>query len=74
MATSFNNYLQAEVRHISQRERLSADKAFLFWFAVNILDLSEDDAREAISIEGANDKGIDLLWVDDDEGRIGESF
>jgi len=70
MTTSFNSYLQAEVGQISKRERLSADKAFLFWFAANILELSEDDAREAISIEGANDKGIDLFWVDDDEGRI----
>ena len=67
---AFNKYLQAEVRQISQRERLSPDKAFLFWFAVRILELSEDDAREAISIEGANDKGIDLFWVDYDEGRI----
>jgi hypothetical protein len=70
MATAFNNYLQAEIRQISQRERLSPDKAFLFWFAVRILELSEDDAREAISVEGANDKGIDLFWVDDDEGRV----
>ena len=67
---AFNKYLQAEVRQISQRERLSADKAFLFWFAINVLDLSEGDAREAISIEGSNDKGIDIFWVDDDEGRI----
>ena len=70
MTITFNNYIQAEVRQISQRERLTSDQAFLFWFAVTILELSEDDAREAISIEGANDKGIDLFWVDDDEGRV----
>lgn len=70
MATAFNKYLQAEVKQISHQELLHADRAFLFWFAVNILDLSEDDAREAISIEGSNDKGIDLFWIDDDEGRV----
>ncbi len=70
MTATFNNYLQAEVKQISQRERLTGDQAFLFWFAITILELSEDDAREAISIAGANDKGIDLFWVDDDEGRV----
>jgi len=70
MAMGFNNYLKTEVRRISRLESLSEDKAFLFWFAVSILDLSEDAAREAISIEGSNDKGIDLFWIDDDEGRV----
>jgi hypothetical protein len=69
MATAFSNYLQAEVRGISQRERLSPDRAFLFWFAVTILELSDDDAREAISIEGSNDKGIDLFWAAMNERR-----
>ncbi len=70
MSKAFNDYLQAEVKQISKQERLSADKAFLFWFATSILELSIDDAREAISIEGSNDKGIDLLWIDEDEGRV----
>jgi hypothetical protein len=70
MVTAFNNYLPAEVQKIEKREHITSDKAFLFWFASRILDLPEDDTREAISIEGSNDKGIDLFWVDDDEGRV----
>lgn len=70
MAISFQTYLSTEVARIVRREELSEDKAFLFWFATTVLELSEDDAREALSVEGSNDKGIDLFWVDDDEGRV----
>jgi len=70
MAQSFGTYLSSEVSRIGKRERLTEDKAFLFWFATTVLELSEDDAREAMSVEGANDKGIDLFWVDDEEGRV----
>jgi hypothetical protein len=37
MSQTFENYLPAEVSRIGQREKLSDDKAFLFWFAVNVL-------------------------------------
>src|SRR5207245_2940613 len=35
-----------------------------------ILEIDEDAALEAISVEGANDKGIDFFHVDDEEGRV----
>lgn len=70
MSNTFKIYLNTEVARISKQEKLSKDKAFLFWFATAVLELSEDDAREAMSVEGANDKGIDLFWVDDAEGRV----
>jgi hypothetical protein len=70
MSKAFKAHLASEVKRIARREKLSEDKAFLFWFATGILELSEDDAREAISVEGANDKGIDLFLVDDDDGRV----
>lgn len=70
MSKSFKTYLNAELRRIAKRENLPEHKAFLFWFAVIVLELTEDDAREAISVEGANDKGADLFWVDDEEGRV----
>lgn len=62
--------LNKEIQRISRRTGLKTPSAFAFWFAIHILELSEDDAREAISVEGANDKGIDLIWIDDDEGRV----
>jgi len=70
MPKNFMTHLPAEITRISRRERLSPDKAFLFWFAVNILELSEEEARDAMAVEGANDKGIDLFFVDEEEGRI----
>lgn len=70
MAKAFKTHIAAEIDRICRREKLTQDKAFLFWFARSILELSDDDAREAISVEGANDKGIDLFWVDNDEGRV----
>ena len=70
MAKVFEKYLSAEVKRIAKRERLGEDAAFLFWCATSIFELADDDAREAISIEGANDKGIGLFWVDEDEGRV----
>lgn len=70
MPKGFEKHLSADVKRIARREGLTEDAAFLFWCATNILELADDDAREAISIEGANDKGIDLFWVDDDEGRV----
>lgn len=70
MARLFKAHLVTEIGRISKKEKLTENKAFLFWFATTILELSDDDAREAISVEGANDKGIDLFWIDDDEGRI----
>jgi len=70
MAKVFSNYLRAETARVAKREGISIDKAFLHWFGTTILDISDDEAREAISIEGANDKGIDLFWVDEEEGRV----
>lgn len=66
----FNARLKSEVRRISDRFGFSESKAFLFWFACQILELSESDALEAISVEGANDKGIDIFWIDDDSERV----
>jgi hypothetical protein len=66
----FSSALTRELNHYQTKYGLPPDKAFLLWFATSILELNEDDALEAISVEGANDKGIDLFYVDDDEGRI----
>jgi hypothetical protein len=70
MTKAFEKHLSTEVTRIARREGIGKDSAFLFWCATNIFELADDDAREAISVEGANDKGIDLFWVDDDEGRV----
>jgi hypothetical protein len=40
------------------------------WFATNALDLSEDEAFEAVSYDGANDKGLDFIYIDHEQGKV----
>jgi hypothetical protein len=67
---SFCASLARDIHRITTRTGLSQSKSFLLWFATEILELTEVDATEAISVEGANDKGIDLFFVDDEENRV----
>lgn len=70
MKSTFCESLARDVQRITARTNLSSSKAFLFWFATEILELTDVDATEAISVEGSNDKGIDLFFIDDEESRI----
>lgn len=69
MSSDFAKAIERELKHIQTQQGISIDKAFLFWFATNILEIDEIAALEAISVEGANDKGIDLFYVDEDNER-----
>jgi hypothetical protein len=66
----FARELRRRIAELSSELGLTEDNAFNFWFGTEILDIDEDLALEAISIEGSNDKGIDLFYVDHDEGRV----
>jgi len=70
MPADFKTALRRKLDHIKDQNGLTEDKAFLIWFLTEILELDDDAALEAISVEGANDKGIDFFHVDDDEGRV----
>jgi len=70
MITNFRKALGREIAHIETLKGLKPDKAFIYWFATQILEIDEMAALEAISVEGSNDKGIDLFYVDDDNERI----
>lgn len=70
MANSFEQQLITQVDEIAKNHGLKPNVAFSVWFGVNILQLSETDAISAVSCEGANDKGVDLFWVDDDDEKI----
>lgn len=67
---TFEIAIKSEVSRIGGRTGLSESKAFLVWFAKEIFDITEETALEAVSIEGANDKGIDLFWVDEEDRRV----
>ena len=70
MTRHFERSLATEVRALAHRFAVTENQAFLIWFMTTILDLSEDEALEAASIDGANDKGIDFFYVDNDQGRV----
>jgi hypothetical protein len=70
MSTDFKIALSQELSNIQNNLGLDESKAFLYWFATQILEMEDDSALEAISVEGSNDKGIDLFYVDDEDGRV----
>ncbi len=76
MSTSVTNrapfieYLRDRVVDFENRYSLNTGKAFMTWYAMEALGLSEEDAVAAVAYDGANDKGIDLFHVDDENESI----
>src|SRR4051812_15483223 len=68
--SSFMPRLKLELDRISKRFHVTKDKAFLIWFGQTEFDLTDAEARDAISVEGSNDKGIDLIHIDSEQGRV----
>jgi hypothetical protein len=50
--------------------KLNIGKAFMMWYAIEGLQLDEDEALEATMYDGANDKSIDLFYVDHNNQRV----
>ena len=67
---NFKKTVKTEIARLARRLSVDAHDAFLIWFATALLEMPEDEALEAVSLEGANDKGIDLFWIDEDEERV----
>lgn len=53
------------VEELAQRGKISREKAFAAWYAINFYSIDEDDALEAAAADGGNDQGIDIVFVDD---------
>src|SRR5438105_1762263 len=49
---------------------MTKPRAFVIWFAKITFELSDEEALDATAIDGANDKGIDLFWIDRDDGKV----
>jgi hypothetical protein len=67
---SFVATLRKEVSVLVKKLKISSHRAFNIWFAKVVLDLNEEEALEATGVEGANDKNIDLFWIDDDSQKV----
>lgn len=63
-------YLVEQVEHFETMYPISRGQAFMLWYAIAGLGMDQDAAFEAVSYDGANDKGIDLFYVDDEYQRI----
>jgi len=66
----FLKYLSKEVKRYRNEYSLSEGKAFGLWYATDGLELEEDEAFEAVSFDGGNDKDIDLFYVDQESERV----
>jgi hypothetical protein len=67
---SFIATLKREVEALSSRLRVGKHRAFNIWFGRVALDLDEEEAVDATGVEGANDKNIDLFWVDKEATKV----
>lgn len=66
----FLKFLRNKIDELQSRYKLSEGKAFAMWFCIENLELDESDAFEAASLDGGNDKDIDLFLVDEETERV----
>jgi hypothetical protein len=63
-------YFRAQVKKYRHQYSLNEGKAFGLWYASDSLGLEDDEAYEAVSFDGANDKDIDFFFVDQEAERV----
>jgi hypothetical protein len=66
----FLKFLERKVAEHRKDYSLSEGKAFGLWYGVDSLDLQEDEAFEAVSFDGGNDKDIDFFFIDQEAERV----
>ncbi|HVY17414.1 MAG TPA: AIPR family protein [Rhodopila sp.] len=64
MAAELDEILKS-VDELAVRGKISRQRAFAAWFAINFFGLDEDDALEAAAADGGNDQGIDIAFADE---------
>lgn len=67
---TFYKTLNKEVSAILNIYGIPDHQAFSVWFATVGWELSQDDAYDALQVEGPNEKGMDLFWVDHPNQRV----
>jgi hypothetical protein len=58
------------IDELAARGKISRQRAFAAWFAINFFSLDEDDALEAAAADGGNDQGIDIVFADETSQEI----
>jgi AIPR protein len=67
--TEFLESFQAALKDLSTRHGITEDKALAVWYGIEGHRLSEEEALEAASFDGGNDRGIDFFLIDDEWER-----
>lgn len=67
---TFLKLLNRKVQKFKVNYKLTEGKAFGMWLVTEYLGLEENEAFEAVSVDGSNDKGIDLFFLDDESERV----
>ncbi|MCE9673449.1 AIPR family protein [Myxococcus stipitatus] len=62
--------IRESVTELARRAGITPERAFAAWYAINMLDVDEDDALEAAALDGGEDQGVDLLYTDQVNERI----
>ena len=62
--------LLTAIDEVARRGGINRDKALTAWYAVTLLNIDEDDAIDAASVDGPEDGGCDFIYVDDDQETI----
>lgn len=67
--------IRKRVKDLAKELKISEARAFMVWYAIEAFRLDQDEAEEVISYDGGNDRGVDLLFRDDERERmvIGQS-
>lgn len=70
MASKPEKEIRKRVSELAKDIGIVEPQAFMIWYAMEAFRLDQDEAEEVISYDGGNDRGIDLLWRDDERERI----
>lgn len=62
--------IRSSVAALAHRAGITDQRAFAAWYATTFLDIDEDQALEAASVDGGEDQGIDFFCIDDINERV----
>ena len=70
MASTQEKEIRKLIKDLARDLQIAEPRAFMVWYAMEAFRLDQDEAEEVISYDGGNDRGVDLLFRDDERERI----